>query len=159
MEKNQRLERLCSDLTKKQQQSEKNIHFLKCKLEIVQEKYDLMKKNFAKEKFVGVVHKNPKIIHNDPAMATIEQVESSPKNSLKNSNNVYNDITIQNMNLTNEKHGVHLVSLQERRNQRKIMTEKNEEEKIGDDLDIVIEQLRTESLDSSNFSKVIINLE
>ena len=42
------------DLAKKQQNSDKLIQTLKRKLEIVSEKYDQMKKQFSKEKYIGL---------------------------------------------------------------------------------------------------------
>lgn len=45
---------LYSDISRKQQNSDKLIQILKRKLEIVTEKYDQMKKQFSKEKFIGL---------------------------------------------------------------------------------------------------------
>ena len=139
-------------MTKKQQSSEKIIHFLKCKLEVVQEKYDLMKKNFSKQKFIGVIHKNQNGNNNESSVSM--DIDSPPKNLLGNLNNNSSNQNI-NSNMSSNKQGVHLVSLQERRNQRKLMSDKTEEEKNLDDLDNVEQRFRTESLDSGNFSKVL----
>lgn len=154
-EKYLKLERLSNDLTKKQQSSEKIIHFLKCKLEVVQEKYDLMKKNFSKEKFIGVIHKNQNINNSESSLSI--DLDSPPKNPVNNLNNNSSNQNINN-NTSCNKQGVHLVSLQERRNQIKLMSDKTEEEKNLDDMEHVVERFRTESLDSGNFSKVLFFL-
>lgn len=110
-----------------------------------------MKKNFSKEKFIGVTHKNHNLNTNESSLSM--DIDSPPKNQnfLNNLSNNQNT----NSNLGSNKQGIHLISLQERRNQRKLMCEKTEEEKNLDGMDNVVERFRAESLDSANFSKVL----
>jgi len=80
-DQNKRLEKIISDMTRKQQSSDKTIETLKRKCEILQLKNDQMKKQTAKEKFIGFPTKGEETNSNSISMVSFPNMNENPFHS------------------------------------------------------------------------------